>query len=132
VSALRIDVGRALGEALERFRVDARVLVEVAAERVRQDEKWGEQNHPDGTGLAYSVSATQGADRARRECRTAAELGMVTWRHILAEEVAEVLAEDDEGALRTELVQLAAVCVQWAQAIDRRLAAARLDAGVTS
>lgn len=31
------------------------VLAEVLAERARQDAKWGEQNHPNGTG-AYGFA----------------------------------------------------------------------------
>jgi hypothetical protein len=32
--------------------VTDRVLQEVLAERVRQDDQWGEQNHLDGTGVS--------------------------------------------------------------------------------
>lgn len=42
------------------------------------------------------------------------------WLHILREEVAEAFAETDPVALRGELVQVAAVAVAWAEAIDRR------------
>lgn len=115
------------------------VLAEVAAERARQDAKWGEQNHPDGTGpeshplvvdgakndLIYpgplriavanrlAVGFTQSTDAAARE-------GSLTWRHILLEEVFEALAESDPAKLRRELIQLAAVATQWVEAIDRR------------
>ena len=41
---------------------------------------------------------------------------------ILAEEVAEVYAESDPDRLRAELIQVAAVCVQWIEAIDGRSA----------
>lgn len=44
------------------------------------------------------------------------------WRHILDEEVAEALAETDPERLRAELVQVAAVAVQWIEALDRRAA----------
>lgn len=62
-----------------------RVLAEVRAERDRQDAKWGEQNHHDGTGypMAYAT-----ARAARFVCQQAARLGSVTWRGILHEEVA--------------------------------------------
>lgn len=29
---------------------DLRAVTSIVAERTRQDAKWGEQNHPDGTG----------------------------------------------------------------------------------
>jgi hypothetical protein len=35
-------------------------LDEVAAERRRQDEKWGEQNHPDGTGATWGLAGASG------------------------------------------------------------------------
>ncbi|AGZ38587.1 hypothetical protein [Actinoplanes friuliensis] len=94
----------------------AAVLAEVAAERRAQDKKWGLQNHPDGTGPAYAAEAAL----ARKECDEAAATGSLSWRHILLEEVAEATAEDDPEALRRELIQVAAVAVAWAEALDRR------------
>jgi hypothetical protein len=109
------------------------VLLEVGAERERQDAKWGEQNHPDGTG-AFSVReggrvlpdeyvGAVRADRAREAksaCDRAAAEGRLTYLHILREEVAEAAAEHDPALLRAELVQVAAVAVKWIEAIDRR------------
>ena len=80
-------------------------LQDVGDERERQRRKWGEQNHPDGTGPQY----TGHADGARRECDREHRAGRGTWRHILLEEVGEASAETDPAALRTELVQVAAV-----------------------
>jgi hypothetical protein len=110
-----------------------RTLLEVAAELERQHEKWGEQNHPDGTGpyvrWAQNIiehlphhrrSAESSADLAKWECDRLAESGESDWLHILLEEVAEAFAESDPVKLRTELIQVAAVAVQWADAIDRR------------
>lgn len=92
-------------------------LAAVAAERQRQDDKWGEQNHPDGTGGRYEV---RHAEAARRACDTAARTRDLTWRHILNEEVAEALAETDPVNLRAELVQVAAVAAAWVECLDRR------------
>jgi hypothetical protein len=110
------------------------VLCEVAAERERQDAKWGEQNHPDGTGCWRRVSGGEmrrdndvadiRAERAIEDkgaCDLAAREGRITWRHILREEVSEAFAEDGD-ALRVELIQSAAVIVAWIEAIDRRQA----------
>jgi len=97
------------------------VLTEVAEERARQDTRWGEQNHPDGTGGPLTATTAQ---VARSQCQDAAEQGNVTWRDILREEVAEAMAESDPVRLRDELVQVAAVAVNWAEAIDRRQAKA--------
>ncbi|GAA4221105.1 ADP-ribose pyrophosphatase YjhB (NUDIX family) [Streptosporangium album] len=94
----------------------ARVLADVAAERVAQDAMWGWQEHPDGTG----PERTAAADRAKRDLEEAKAGEGVTWRHILHEEVLEAFAEDDPEALRAELVQAAAVAVKWIQALDQR------------
>jgi hypothetical protein len=89
----------------------------VTAERAKQDSKWGEQNHPDGTGEPHEAVL---AEAKRRLCETAAGAGALTWRDILDEEVAEAFAETDPARLRAELVQVAAVAVAWIEAIDRR------------
>ena len=111
---------------------DSDIAVEVLTERRRQDDRWGEQNHPDGTGPAVIVSglpSLAGVARldnlrtwATADCDRAAAHGSVTWTHILLEEVLEAVAEDDEVKLRAELIQVAAVAQQWVSAIDRRAA----------
>lgn len=98
------------------------VYAEIAAERDRQDLKWGQQNHTDGTG---QYPEQMDADVARMACQSAAEGGYLDWLHILREEVAEAFAETDPAELRVELVQVAAVAVAWIQAIDRRTRPAR-------
>ncbi|MFC9429290.1 NUDIX hydrolase [Streptomyces sp. NPDC056987] len=93
------------------------VLAEIAGERRRQDDKFGTQNHPDGTGLpVYQHSARRYRDHADR----AAASGTLAWRDVLQEEVHEALAESDPVRLRAELVQVAAVAAAWIEAIDRR------------
>lgn len=99
-------------------RAITRVLEDVRAERYAQDAKWGQQNHPDGTGP--TIPTLNRADYARRECDYAHQHGVGTWRHILEEEHAEALAERDPEKLRAELIQVAAVAVAWVEAIDRR------------
>lgn len=93
------------------------VLAEIHEERQRQDAKWGEQNHPDGTGSAARVLDAQ---HARNECKRQFAEGTGTWLDILEEEVAEAYAEADPEVLRAELIQVAAVAVAWIEAIDRR------------
>lgn len=136
----RIDLTRALREAIAGFEADARVVGEVLVERARQDEKWGDQNHPD---LHPSLTADDicltlydvlahygvpGADRAKEYVDACAGVGESNWIGIALEEFVEAVeaaALIDGGShsverLRTEVIQLAAVCVQWVQAIDRR------------
>lgn len=100
------------------------VLAEVAAERARQDTKWGKQNHPDGTGpevvWSYTGTAAYVAESARGECNRLFGEGFGTWRDILTEEIAEAYAKADPAKLRAELVQVAAVACAWVEAIDRR------------
>ncbi|MCM2390174.1 hypothetical protein [Streptomyces albipurpureus] len=90
----------------------------VDTERQRQLAKWGDQRHPDGTGQYPELIVD--ADVARMACQQAAEGEYLTWLHILREEAAEALAETDPAKLRTELVQIAAVCAAWIHDIDTR------------
>lgn len=106
------------------------VLNEVLAERVRQDEKWGEQNWPSfvsGLGT-YGRSAHYGVRReenAKRFCEGRFRQGVGTYADIFVEEVAEAIGAETEDHLREELVQVAAVAVAWIEAIDRRKAKER-------
>lgn len=113
-------------------------LFAVLQEMDRQDEKWGDQtDRPDGTGLdshplwGFGITGAADAARLRRVAGVvtdkAARDGDLTWTNIALEEVFEALAEEPETpALRDELVQAAAVFVQWAAAIDRRTEAGEL------
>lgn len=110
LAAVSVFMGKELGP-------DAGILAEIVAERERQDARWGEQNHPDGTG---GIQSRMLRDEAQQTCQAAAERGAVTWLHIADEEHCEALAESDPVRLRAELVQGAAVYVAWIAAIDRR------------
>lgn len=105
------------------------VLAEVLDERRRQKAIWGEQNHPDGTGpevqwmSAHDASAKEAREQLRARCQRRFSEGRGTWLDILLEEMAETFAERDPLAIRAELIQVAAVAVAWAEAIDRRLVA---------
>lgn len=103
--------------AATRQNVSVGVVNEVLEERARQDQKWGEQHHPDGTGGPTSVRLAQSS---REFCNQAAALGRLEWRHILREEYREAMAEADPAKLREELIQVAAVCVAWVEDIDSR------------
>lgn len=102
-------------------------LNEVFVELCRQDKKWGEQNHPDGVGEGiYYGRRTTWLRESDAEARVerAAKRGTLTYALIFLEEVAEALAARTAKHLRTELVQVAAVCVAWVLKIDRALARA--------
>jgi hypothetical protein len=91
---------------------------ELDAERDRQLQKWGDQHHPDGTGVTETQK--QMADTARAVCQQVFAEGNGDWAHILMEEVREAFAESDPKLLRAELVQCAAVIAAWISDIDRR------------
>lgn len=80
------------------------VLSEVAAERVRQDAKWGEQNHEPTEYLAILVEEVGEAAREAVEVRFG-----LPGRHRLRH----------RAMLRSELIQVAAVAVAMVEAIDR-------------
>jgi len=71
-----------------------RIGEEIVAECARQDEKWGSQRY----------------------------LSSLKWLAILIEEVGEVAEEtldnESRARLRAEVVQVAAVCVAWLEALD--------------
>lgn len=96
------------------------VALDVLEERQRQDAKWGEQNHNDGTASAHWREFGVTAGMARRACDNASKRGECTWLDILLEEVAEAFEETDTTKLRAELIQVAAVAQAWVEAIDRR------------
>lgn len=104
----------------------ARVLEEVSHERIRQDAKWGVQNHPNGTGEDWNEWNGQGsghiqrvADEKREACERHFCNGTGSYADILSEEFYEALAESDPARLRGELIQVAAVAVAWVEKIDR-------------
>lgn len=93
------------------------VLAEVREERARQNAKWGEQDHPDGTGPHlqpefYPHRAENMAALAKHRTDMAARDGRSTFEQILTEEYFEAIAEEDPSRLRAELVQVAAVAVR--------------------
>lgn len=92
------------------------VLDQVAAERTDQHRKWGEQDHPDGTGGASFI---QVAEDIKSQVDQAAAGGILTYRDLLLEEVAEAFAESDRTKLKAELIQVAAVAVAWVEKLIR-------------
>jgi len=110
-----------------------KVFKEVIDERIRQDAKWGEQNHPcldpvlltrengctpermcEEYGVPSEAMAKQGCDLAFKH-------NYGTFAHIAVEEMSEVISTLDTEKRREELVQLTAVCVAWIEKIDRDL-----------
>lgn len=91
------------------------ILTQIGEERERQDITHGaEQNLPDGTGFGATRQSLLNMARFRNDD------GRATWATVLEEEFYEALLETDPAKLRAELIQTAAVCVKWIEALDRR------------
>lgn len=105
---------------------DARIMVEVAAERVAQDDKWGAPKDvangtgPDGTLLGHSFPELR--DMLQSAVDLMAERHESRMAAVLLEEVFEALAEVDDERIREELIQVAAVAAKWVRIIDERKA----------
>lgn len=108
------DVGMVTPRRINSTWATARVLRQVAVERRRQDMRWGEQNHKDGTGDLIYLELAENKKRQNGD-------NAATWTDILDEEVLEAFAESAPAKLRAELIQVAAVAVAWVEHIDRRM-----------
>ena len=80
--------------------------------------KWGEQNHPNGTGTSplrdmHRAAAQTIVDKGMRN-------GTVTYFDILNEEVQEVACETDDEKVLAEMIDVAAVAMDWADSILRK------------
>ncbi|PKL75449.1 MAG: hypothetical protein CVV27_15310 [Candidatus Melainabacteria bacterium HGW-Melainabacteria-1] len=102
----------------QRRELDREMMKRVDSERIRQDRKFGPQSHPDGTGMPSDYEMAQ---RARGFCDAAFASGQGTCRHILSEEFLEAMAESEPSKLQMELLELAAVAVNWAGELEARL-----------
>lgn len=111
----------------------ADVFTDIVLERHRQIHLHGHnEDTPDGTGPDVCWLDTpdpylghRGAADIEKDLRLAYETHArsgqpITWMHLLREEFAEAMLEDDPTKLYTELVQVAAVAVSWAEKIRQR------------
>ena len=96
-----------------------RVLLEIAAERDRAEAKFPNQhipNFPERMDFDHAIAEMEQAKELTDRCHAS---GLVTWWHVLREEVYEAFAESDPAKLRAELVQVGAMAVRWIEDIDR-------------
>lgn len=90
------------------------IIADIVNERHRQLQLWGTQHWPNGTSKTWDQlrkEVTRQTDKATKDKR-------LTWQLILWEEVLEVFSETNPTNLRQELVQVAAVALQWIEALD--------------
>lgn len=116
------------------------VVNEVVEERRRQDAKWGQQDHPSlsadaggalkrGHSPAYVIEVPHpGLVKPRvdemlhsKTCGYA-DIALEEFTEVVEAAALDARDGGNEDRTRTELVQLAAVCVAWVEAIDRRAA----------
>ncbi len=92
----------------------AALVDEVYAERVRQEAKF-----PGQVLLYSSWDLADHEERANELKRWNDSAGhRLAWDSVLREELHEAFAEEDTSKMRTELIQLAALCFRVIQQID--------------
>ena len=100
----------------------AAVVRDLLVRRAKNHAKWGPQHHPGGAFLKGPTGGTWQVVGAHLEniARTQLEKHhSVSWSAILAEEVGEALVAGTPEQIRSELLDVAAVCIAWAEDIDR-------------
>lgn len=124
-SAQRLVAPAAVSES--ELVVSNKCIYELIEEEVkRQRDLWGEQNHPDKLAHSPGVETLflnhfgEEAEEWRGVNSFRVNAGHLTWDGILLEKVYEALAESDPDKLTTELIQAAAVIVNWVDCIKRR------------
>lgn len=137
-----LRIGSELGEKPWGFRF-LKIAHELAAERERIWNKWGEQNYPSVDEVLSTREGGCTPERMAEEYEVPSELrakallelardrGALTWSHVLVEEACEAIAADGDGPRRAELVQVAAVCCSWIDCIDRRAFESSRKAGAS-
>jgi hypothetical protein len=101
------------------------IFAEIAQERIRQNEKWGEQNHSMvGKELLTNTDELFPSEEVLKtqliHCRLRNNYNP-GWFDILLEEVCEAFIETEPEKQREEMVQVAAVAVQIIEYLDRRI-----------
>jgi len=100
--------------------VDDRITAEILAERQRQDEKWGPQNHPLTFPGSYRTPEYWATEAEEWRQNNAQRVGVrkaqgygpsenCAWDGILEEEIAEAFGAERPGLQYAEFVQAAAV-----------------------
>lgn len=102
----------------------------VIEEMIRQNKKWGVQNHPSVSAKSqirmeqFPENVCKDLEiptetRAKEICETMFSSGDPNWAAILQEEVSEAVCAKTEQKRREELVQVAAVALSWVDCLDR-------------
>lgn len=93
------------------------VVDDVINERLRQLKLWGEQSH--ASGIHSTGWTNQREVEAKETFSDAYNVGAVTWKMILDEEIAELYNCVDPDHAYTEAIQVAAVALSMAESIKK-------------
>ena len=97
-----------------------RIYEQIAAERKRQHDKWGEQNWP-MWGNLNSWECKRIAKLTKKANNKKIRNGRADWFDILREEMLEAFAETDPVKQREEMIQVASVAVAIVEYLDRQI-----------
>ena len=98
-----------------------RIFEQIAAERNRQDEKWGEQNWPMiRTSSDFKLSRSI-ANKYKIDNHKDYLSNDLSWRSILLEEVYGAFAETDPVKQREKMIAVCAVGVAIVESLDRQI-----------
>lgn len=102
-----------------------KIFEEIRTERNKQDQKWGQQNHPvlnpdlKSASAQCSWHALPEEDYARTLVDKGVKEGTLTFMNILVEEISEAASCQDAVELRKELIQSTAVLVAMIESLER-------------
>ena len=97
------------------------IFEQIAAERKRQDEKWGERNLPMLRRDSDLTTVKVYLKEYKRVNALDALSKDTNWMRIFLEKIYDAFAETDPVKSREEMVQVAAVAVQIIEYLDRQI-----------
>ena len=92
------------------------IFGKIRKECQRQDELWGEQDHPISDDLKNDFELASALKAINKSTMTT-----ITWKNIILEEVYEATSETDLAKARVEWIQVAAVAVQIIKNLNRKI-----------
>lgn len=95
------------------------VLEQIRMDRREEDKKYGEQSHPDGTGVAEHANMARLAIEAMDDT-IARNPDDVTWAGLMTEEYWISMTKEHPEDLRVALIDLCVTAVAWIEDLDRR------------
>jgi hypothetical protein len=99
------------------------IFTEILKERINQNKKWGEQNHPMYREIEEErYPAESVLKNTLSRSRKAVKNGDC-WFDILIEEICEAFIETEPKKQRGELIQVAAVTVAIIECLDKKIEA---------